>query len=120
MTATVTTTPVPFDNNNYYIIGSADDPRNMNGAWKMPESIAQASGANPKDDYILWVDKDNGNIRIRQHQPGVIWDKDIGTYNPKTNEISFNTGGGGATEAQKKLFTNQEALKVVKTNGAIV
>ena len=120
MTATVTTTPVPFNNNNYYVIGSADDPRNMNGAFKMPEAIAQASGATPKDDYILWVDKENGNIRIRQHQPGAIWDKDIGTYNPETNEISFNPAPwpAGPTDAQKKLFTNQEALKVVKTNAA--
>ena len=67
-----------------------------------------------KDQYWTQVDKETGNIRIWQHQPGIISDKDIGTYDPRTGQISFNTAWGGATNEQKELFSNASNLQTVE------
>ena len=74
-------------------------------------SIPPGSG---KDQYWTQVDKKTGNIRIWQHQPGIILDKDIGTYNPKTGQITFNDSIGGATNAQKAIFSNPLNLQTVE------
>ena len=80
-------------------------------------TIPGTKNSNPpgsgKDQYWTQVDKETGNIRIWQHQPGIVLDKDIGTYNPKTGQISFNTAWGGATDEQKAIFSNTQNLQTV-------
>ena len=68
------------------------------------------------DEYWLKVDKDTGNVQIFQSQPGIILDKEVGTMNPKTGEIEFNTKWGGATKEQKRLLSdkNGPAVKTIK------
>ena len=75
------------------------------------------------DEYWVKVDKDTGNVQIFQSQPGIILDKEVGTMNPKTGEIEFNTKWGGATKEQKKLLSdkNSAAVKTIKEqSGATV
>ena len=66
-----------------------------------------------KDQYWTQVDKKTGNIRIWQHQPGIILDKDIGTYTPRTGQVTFNDSLGGATDEQKELFSDPTNLQTV-------
>ncbi len=66
-----------------------------------------------KDQYWTQVDKKTGNVRIWQHQPGIILDKDIGTYNPRTGQVTFNDSLGGATDEQKELFSDPTNLQTV-------
>ena len=68
------------------------------------------------DEYWVKVDKDTGNVQIFQSQPGIILDKEVGTMNPKTGEIDFNTKWGGATKEQKELLSdkNSVAVKTIK------
>ena len=76
-----------------------------------------------KDEYWVKVDKDTGNVQIFQSQPGIILDKEVGTMNPKTGEIDFNTKWGGATKEQKKLLSdkNGPAVRTIKDqSGATV
>ena len=61
------------------------------------------------DEYWVKVDKDTGNVQIFQSQPGIILDKEVGTMNPKTGEIEFNTKWGGATKEQKELLSNPDS-----------
>ena len=61
------------------------------------------------DEYWVKVDKDTGNVQIFQSQPGIILDKEVGTMNPKTGEIDFNTKWGGATKEQKELLSNPDS-----------
>ena len=68
------------------------------------------------DEYWVKVDKDTGITQIFQSQPGIILDKEVGTMNPKTGEIEFNTKWGGATKEQKRLLSdkNGPAVKTIK------
>ena len=68
------------------------------------------------DEYWVKVDKDTGNVKIFQSQPGIILDKEVGTMNPKTGEIDFNTKWGGATKEQKELLSdkNGPAVRTIK------
>tara|TARA_B100000902_G_scaffold159975_1_gene155750 strand:- start:39 stop:1424 length:1386 start_codon:yes stop_codon:yes gene_type:complete len=61
-------------------------------------------GAKGKDEYWLKIDQDTGCTKIYQSQWGIILDKEVGTYNPKTGDVTFNDKPGGATEDQKELF----------------
>ena len=64
------------------------------------------------DEYWVKVDKDTGMTQIFQSQPGIILDKEVGTMNPKTGEIEFNTKWGGATKEQKELLSDKNSLAV--------
>ena len=66
-----------------------------------------------KDQYWTQVDKKTGNVRFWQHQPVIILDKDIGTYNPRTGQVTFNDSLGGATDEQKELFSDPTNLQTV-------
>jgi len=61
-------------------------------------------GAEGKDEYWLKIDQDTGCTKVYQSQWGIILDKEVGTYNPKTGDMTFNDKPGGATEKQKELF----------------
>ena len=61
-------------------------------------------GAEGRDEYWLKIDQDTGCTKIYQSQWGILTDKEVGTYNPKTGDITFNDKRNGATKEQKELF----------------